>query len=145
MIEASAIIRQAYVLQRPARSKGIAKTKCRGPRVSKGGSEARILLLAWIYRPPSRSGLRNIQDQGGLPRTYCSYASLAAVHSRQQPHGTLPRSAADVDCLCHVEHQHAFAIHIDVFEKHRPLDMYAEMSAEGAGRYHLETASFFGL
>ena len=53
MIETSAIIRQAYVPQKPARSKGIAKTKCRGPRVSKGGSEAGILLQAWIYRPPS--------------------------------------------------------------------------------------------
>jgi hypothetical protein len=53
MIETSAIIRQAYVPQKPARSRGIAKTKCRGPRVSKGGSEAGILLLAWIYRPPS--------------------------------------------------------------------------------------------
>jgi len=52
MIETSAIIRQAYVPQKPARSKGIAKTKCRGPRVSKGGSEARILLLAWITALP---------------------------------------------------------------------------------------------
>ena len=57
----------------------------------------------------------------------------------------LSRAAADINSLCHVEHQHAFAIHIDVFEKYRPLDLYAEMGAEGAGRYHLETAPFFGL
>ena len=71
------------------------QTKCRGPRVSKGGSEARILLLAWIYRPPSRSGLRNIQDQ----------AACLAVHRSKKLKEAMPPFLASPENFIQIDQQ----------------------------------------
>jgi hypothetical protein len=70
---------------------------------------------------------------------------MRTIPGVSRPRIRLPRPAADVDRLCHVELQYAFVVEIDMLKLHRPVDRDPKMRAERSCVYRPVTAQFFDL